>query len=107
MSCKSQKRPLKDTDVELAYAYWDVARAQRTLGETAAAERAYQSALATLDLAKGHIGSEYMANEYAAQQQRALREYATFLRQTGNDGEAEIMDKRADAIVLKSDIRPN
>jgi TonB family protein len=98
---------LKPTDAELAYAHRDVARGFHGTGDLPRARSSYEQAESTLERAQEHIGSAFLQNEYAKTMKSILRDHAFLLRQMGDESGAEAMDKKAESISIKADIKDN
>jgi RHS repeat-associated protein len=98
---------LKPTDAELAYAYRDVARGLHGVGDLQQARSYYEHATSTLELARDHIDSAFLKNEYSHTMKTALQEYAQLLRQSGDSSGAEAAQQRADAIVVRDNLKDN
>jgi TonB family protein len=96
---------LKPTEAELGYAYRDVARGLRGTGDLQQARTQYERAIKTLESAHDNIESEFLKNKYLGTLKSVLREYALVLRQTGDEGAAGDAEKKADAIVVRTDLK--
>jgi TonB family protein len=98
---------LNPTDAELAYAYRDVARGLHGTGDLSHARSSYEQAESTLKRAQEHIGSAFLQNEYAKTMKSILRDHAFLLRQMGDESGAETVDKRAESISIKPNVKDN
>lgn len=98
---------LKDYNAELGYAYRDVAFATHGSGDLDHAKAYYERALQVLERARQHIDSEFLKNEYSRVIKGTLRPYAMLLRDIGHIEEAETIQRRADAIVVKEGLKDN
>jgi tetratricopeptide (TPR) repeat protein len=96
---------LKTDNAELGYAYRDVAFARHGNGDLEHAEPYYRRALQILEEAREHIRSEFLKNEYSRIMKNMLQPYAMLLRETGQLKEAEAMEQRANAIVIKEGLK--
>jgi len=97
------RKSLTNRYTELANAYLDVAHADVGLADADAATAHYEKAITTLTLGKAHVASASELSELSAVEQQALRDYAALLRGMGNSAKASAMDKKADAIVARTD----
>ncbi len=96
---------LKPTEAELGYAYRDVARALRGTGDLQQARTQYEHAVKTLEAAHDNIDSEFLKNKYMGTLKSVLLEYALVLRQSGDEAAAGAAEKKADAIVVRTDLK--
>jgi TonB family protein len=96
---------LKGYEAELGYARRDVAHALHGAGDLYAADPYYAKALETLERARNHLGSEFLKNEYSRTIKSVLKTYAILLRQTNQPEKAEALERRADAIVVRDDLK--
>ncbi len=96
---------LKPTDAELAYAYRDVARALHGTGDLQQAKTYYERSVKTLETAHDHIESEFLKNKYSRTLKSVLRDYAALLRQSGDNAGADAAEQKANAIVVKTDVK--
>lgn len=102
---KIAKAALHPTDAELGYAYHDVARALHGMGELKEARSYYEQAGAALEQARQHIDSAFLKNKYAATIKAIWQEEALLLRQAGDQVGADAMTRKADSIVVKTDVK--
>jgi TonB family protein len=98
---------LKPTDAELAYAYRDVAHGLHGTGDLQQARPYYEHAISTLELARDHIDSAFLKNEYSGTMKTVLQEYAALLRQSGDSAGADAAEQRANSIEVKTDLKDN
>jgi hypothetical protein len=96
---------LKPTEAELGYAYRDVARGLRGTGDLQQARTQYERAVKTLELAHDNIDSEFLKNKYQGTLKSVLREYALVLRKAGDEAAAATAEQKADAIVVRTDLK--
>jgi tetratricopeptide (TPR) repeat protein len=98
---------LNPTDAELAYAYRDVAHGLHGRGDLKEARPYYEHAISTLELARDHIDSPFLKNEYSRTMKTVLQEYAALLRQSGDSSGADAAEQRANAIAVRDDLKDN
>jgi len=61
--------------------------------------------VSTLELARDHIDSAFLKNEYSGTIKTVLQEYASLLRQSGDNSGAEAADQKAQSIVVRTDLK--
>jgi TonB family protein len=101
------EKTLEQHNSEFAYALRDVARALHGSGDFETSRIYYERAQASLILARDHIESEFLKNEYSKALRRILFEYAALLRQSGNHAGSDAAEKKAQGIVIKSGLKDN
>jgi tetratricopeptide (TPR) repeat protein len=99
------KGHLKPYEAELGYAYHDVAVALHATGDLSLARSYYELAEMTLERAREHIGSEFLKNEYSRSIKSVLTDYALLLRQSGEESQAKAAEAKANAIVVRTDLK--
>ena len=98
------KTHLKLYEAELAYAYHDVALGLHATGDLSQARSYYDKSEATLEQARGRIDSEFLRDQYSAAIKSVLTDYAILLRQVGDESGAEAAERKANSIVVKTDL---
>ena len=99
---ETAQKYLHDDDAELAYAYRHFAWGLHSNGRSDEALTAYQHAENSLEAAEAHIGSEFLKNEYAKTLKATFKDHAILLRQMRKDSQADEMEKKSDAIAIKT-----
>jgi TonB family protein len=87
-------RSLNPDDAELAYAHHHVALAQHALGNAKEAQKHYEQAEVTLQLARDHIGLAELKPKYSKTLENIRNNYLILLKQTGQTALAAEVEKR-------------
>jgi TonB family protein len=98
---------LQPYEAELGYAYHDVALALFATGDLQQSRSDYETAVSTLEQARDHIESSFLKNEYSGTMKAVLQEYAVLLRKSGDSVGADAAELRANAIVVRTDLKDN
>jgi tetratricopeptide (TPR) repeat protein len=101
------KASLKPDEAELGYAYHDVALALFATGDLQKSRSDYETAISTLEQARDHIDSVFLKNEYSRTMKTVTQEYALLLRRSGDSSGADAAEQRANAIVVRDDLKDN
>jgi len=99
------QKTLHPFEAELGYAYRDVAVGLLATGDLNQADSYYQQAEGTLEQAREHIDSAFLKNKYSQTIKSVLQDHALLLRKMGKDREAEVMEKKAESIVVRTDLK--
>ena len=98
---------LRPYEAELGYAYHDVALALFATGDLQKSRSDYETAISTLEQARDHIDSVFLKNEYSRTMKTVTQEYALLLRRSGDSSGADAAEQRANAIVVRDDLKDN
>ena len=98
---------LRPYEVELGYAYHDMALGLFATGDLQQSRSDYETAISTLEQARDHIESPFLKNEYSGTMKTVLQEYAVLLRRSGDSAGADAAELRAKAIVVRTDLKDN
>lgn len=104
---ESAKKKLHDDDAEMAYAYHHMGMGLTTNHRTEEAIPYYERAETTLRAAQNKIGSEFLKNQYAKTLKTIMSEHAILLRHVDKNADADALDNAAQAIVVRTDIKPD
>lgn len=101
------QRSLRPYEAELGYAYHDMALGLFATGDLQQSRSDYETAISTLEQARDHIESPFLKNEYSGTMKTVLQEYAVLLRKSGDSIGADAAELRANAIVVRTDLKDN
>lgn len=96
LRCRTQDRQasLHDTDIELAYAYHDVALGDHAIGRTSEAAGNYAIAEQIPVNARRHIGVEFFQSQYTKAPKQVQSYHLILLKQTGQTAAAADLERK-------------
>ncbi len=94
------EKSLNPYDVELGYGYHHLGIGLLANGDLKGALENYQKAIHTVELARQHINSKFLAWEYTKSLKKLLAEYSELLLRSGDAAGATEAKRKADSIQL-------